>query len=171
MTATAHDLQIVAAGSERVAEVKPLFLSLHAHHRACAPGAAAVATFREDEDAWERRCQHYVTLLESARGHLLIAAEAGELVGYAVVSETGGQTSLATGGRMAELETLSVTPGGRGAGIGTALMDAVYKLIRSLQIEEVMLYVMDGNNGALRFYERRGMQPYLTVLLGRVPAG
>ena len=85
------------------------------------------------------------------------------------MSKTGGQTSLVTGGRMAELETLSVAEGCRGAGIGAALMDAAYELMRDLGIDEVMLYVMDGNSGALRFYERRGMQPYLTVLLGRVP--
>ncbi len=171
MSATTHDLQIVAAGPERVAELRPLFLSLHAHHRACAPGAAAVAAFRDDEDAWERRRRHYVTLLESAGGHLLIAVEGGDVVGYAFVAEIGGQTSLATGARMAEIETLSVAQGRRGAGIGAALMDAAYELLRSLGIDELMLYVMDGNDGALRFYERRGMERYLTVLLGRVPRG
>jgi ribosomal protein S18 acetylase RimI-like enzyme len=32
-----------------------------------------------------------------------------------------------------------------------------------------MLYVMDGNESAMRFYERYGMKPYLHVLVGAVP--
>ena len=35
-------------------------------------------------------------------------------------------------------------------------MDAAYDLIRELGIDELMLYLMDGNDEALRFYERRG---------------
>jgi hypothetical protein len=31
-----------------------------------------------------------------------------------------------------------------------------------------MLYVVDGNEDATRFYERLGFEPYLHVLLGRV---
>jgi ribosomal protein S18 acetylase RimI-like enzyme len=72
---------------------------------------------------------------------------------------------------MAELETLSVLPESRGAGVGTALMAAVHELARELGAGEVMLYVMDGNEDALRFYERYGMRPYLHVLLGAVPTG
>ena len=64
--------------------------------------------FRSGEDAWARRRPHYESLLESGRGHLLLAEDGGRVIGYAMVSETGGQATLATGDRMAELETLSV---------------------------------------------------------------
>lgn len=35
-------------------------------------------------------------------------------------------------------------------------------------MRELTLSVMDGNSGAMRFYERLGVRPYLTTLLGRV---
>jgi GNAT superfamily N-acetyltransferase len=62
-----------------------------------------------------------------------------------------------------------VLPGERGAGVGTALMAAVHEVVRELGIDELMLYVMDGNDGATRFYERLGLRPYLHVMLGPVP--
>ena len=68
------------------------------------------------------------------------------MIGYAMVSETGGQTTLATGDRMAELETLSVADGERGQGVGRALMDAAYAVMRELGVTEVMLYVLEGND-------------------------
>jgi ribosomal protein S18 acetylase RimI-like enzyme len=86
-----------------------------------------------------------------------------------MVSVIGGQATLATGDRMAELETLSVAEPERGRGVGSALMDAAYALIRELGISELMLYVMDGNERATRFYERLGLRPYLHVMLGPVP--
>ena len=91
------------------------------------------------------------------------------MIGYAMVSEIGGQATLATGDRVAELETLSVAEAERGLGVGRALMDAAYAVIRELGIGELMLYVMDGNDGATRFYERLGLRPYLHVMLGPVP--
>ncbi len=162
-------LAIDLAGAEHVDVLEPLFLALHAHHRACAPRAAAVAPFRDDAAARQRRSAHYRALLDEARAHLLVAREGARVVGYALVAAIGGQTSLTTGQRMAEIETLSVLPDRRGAGVGAALMDAVYERLRRDDIDELMLYVMDGNDGAARFYERRGMEPYLSVLLGRVP--
>ena len=159
---------IVTAGSERLDEVEPLFRAMHEHHRAGRPRAVAVRPFRSGEEAWERRREHYRALLDSGRGHLRLAQEGERVIGYAVVSEIGGQAALVTGARMAELESLSVLPGERGAGVGRALMAAVHELVRGLGIEELMLYVMDGNDEAMRFYERFGMRPYLHVMVGAV---
>ena len=159
-------MQIVRGDASRLDEVGPLFQAMHEHH--CA-GGPQLLPFRTSEEAWERRRPHYEALLGSGRGHLLLAEDGGRVLGYAMVSATGGQTTLATGDRMAELETLSVADGERGQGVGRALMDAAYTVMRELGIAEVMLYVLDGNDGAVRFYERLGLQPYLHVMLGRVP--
>jgi ribosomal protein S18 acetylase RimI-like enzyme len=161
-------VQIVQGDSSRIDDVEPLFKGMHEHHRAGRPRAAEVRGFRSGEEAWERRREYYRGLLGSGRGHLLLAEEGGRAVGYAMVSEVRGQATLQTGARMAELESLAVLDGRRGAGVGSALMAAVHDLIRELGIAEVMLYVMDGNEGAMRFYERYGMRPYLHVLVGEV---
>lgn len=38
-----------------------------------------------------------------------------------------------------------------------------------LGVRELTLSVMDGNTRAMRFYERLGMRPYLTTMVGPVP--
>jgi ribosomal protein S18 acetylase RimI-like enzyme len=162
-------MEIVRADGSRLDEVKPLFKAMHEHHRAGGPGAAEVRPFRAGGEAWERRRAHYASLFAAGRGHLLLAERDGRAIGYAMVSEIGSQATLQVGARMAELESLSVAPGERGAGVGTALMAATHELIRELGIDELMLYVMDGNERALRFYERYGMRPYLHVLVGAIP--
>lgn len=163
-------MDIVRGDAARIDELEPLFKAMHEHHRAGGPRAAQVRAFRSAGEAWERRREHYRGLVASGRGHVLLAEEDGRAIGYAVVSEVGGQATLQTGPRMAELESLAVLPGERGAGVGSALMAAVHELIRSLGIDDVMLYVMDGNESAMRFYERYGMRPYLHVLVGTVPS-
>jgi ribosomal protein S18 acetylase RimI-like enzyme len=159
-------MEIIRGDASRLDEVGPLFKAMHEHHRS---GRAQMLPFRPSVDAWERRRSHYARLLESGRGHLLLAEEGGRAIGYAMVSVGGGQATLATSDRVAELESLSVAEDERGRGVGRALMDAAYAVIRELGIGEVMLYVVDGNDGATRFYERLGMRPYLHVMLGRVP--
>ena len=86
-----------------------------------------------------------------------------------MVSVGGGEATLATGDRVAELETLSVAEDERGRGVGRALMDAAYAVMRELGAGEVMLYVLDGNEDAMRFYDGFGLKPYLHVMLGTVP--
>jgi ribosomal protein S18 acetylase RimI-like enzyme len=162
-------MEIVRADETRLDELEPLFKAMHEHHRAGGPRAAEVRAFRTADDAWARRREHYRGLFAAGRAHLLLAEDGGRAVGYAMVSEIGGQATLETGARMAELESLSVLPSERGGGIGSALMAAAHDLLRELGIEELMLYVMDGNERALRFYERYGMRPYLHVLVGAVP--
>jgi ribosomal protein S18 acetylase RimI-like enzyme len=161
-------MKILRGDLDRLDEVRPLFQAMHRHHRAL---GEQVVPFRSDEEAWERRRRHYVTLLESGRGHLLLAEEDGRAIGYAMVSMGRGQATLATGERVAELETLSIAEGERGRGVGRALMDAAYAVIVELGATEVMLYVLDGNDDAMRFYERYGLRPYLHVMLGPVDAG
>ena len=160
-------MEIVRGDASRLDDVGPLFKAMHAHHRA---GGAQVLPFRPDDEAWARRRPHYESLLASGRGHLLLAQDGGRVLGYAMVSETGGQTTLTTGDRMAELETLSVAEGERGQGVGRALMDAAHAVMRELGVTEVLLYVLEGNDGATRFYERLGLRPYLRVMLGPVPS-
>jgi len=159
-------MEIVRGDASRLDEVGPLFQAMHRHHRDL--GAQALP-FRSDEEAWTRRRAHYEALLESGRGHLLLAEEGERVVGYAMVSEVGGQATLATADRVAELESLSVAEDERGRGVGRALMDAACAVARDRGLGELMLYVLEGNEEAVRFYERYGLRPYLRVMLGPVP--
>ena len=47
----------------------------------------------------------------------------------------------------------------RGHGIGTALLDAVDAELASRGVTDLMIGVMEGNDGARRLYESRGLVP------------
>ena len=162
-------MEIVRGDLSRLDDVGPLFKAMHEHHRAGHMRATEVAPFRSGDEAWARRREYYVSLLGSGRGHLLLAEDGGRVIGYAMVSEVGGQATVATGDRVAELESLAVAEGERGRSVGSALTEAAYAVMRDLVVAEVMLYVVDGNEEATRFYEQLGLRPYLHVMLGRVP--
>ena len=98
----------------------------------------------------------------------MIAEDAGQAVGYAVVRMRGPEESWETG-PIAELETLSVLPEHRGRGIGTALMDAFHDELRKTGTRHWSVAVISANADAVRFYERQGLVQYLSTYLGRVP--
>jgi ribosomal protein S18 acetylase RimI-like enzyme len=86
-------------------------------------------------------------------------------VGYALVTvRPGPDDTWVSGGRLAELETLSVDPEERGQGIGTRLLDAVDAELARLGIGDLFIAALVGNEGALRLYERRGLRPVMTYL-------
>ena len=164
-------LRIVSAGTERVDEVEPLWLAMHEVHVGAGPQAAEVRPFRAPAETWRRRRQVYERLLsDEGDGHLLLAEQDGVICGYAVLAFSAGQASIATGDRVAELESLSVLQDFRGRGIGSALMGEVRALAVTDGARELTLAVMDGNDAALSFYARFGMRPYVTLLLGALDA-
>ena len=152
------EIAITRAGAERIDDVEPLWHAMHRHHRSVASHLAAVAPFRSDNESWVRRR----AFSERAEGD-------GRLVGYAAVAVSGTEATLEVGVRVGELESLSVLPEERGNGLGGRLMDAVFEELRRLGVEEIVLAVMEGNDDAVRFYERRGLVPYLRLTIGRVP--
>jgi ribosomal protein S18 acetylase RimI-like enzyme len=111
---------------------------------------------------------HYQRLLNQSGSFVLIAEQAEQAVGYALVAVYGGSDTWQTPDQVAELETLSVLPEARGAGIGSALVHAVYKELRQAGITEITVKVIASNKDALRFYERRGLFPKLILLQGSI---
>jgi GNAT superfamily N-acetyltransferase len=77
-------------------------------------------------------------------------------------------TSWRASDPLAELSILAVAPGERGAGVGTALLDAVEARLADLGVADMTIDVVAGNAGALRLYERRGAVPFVVELIQRV---
>jgi ribosomal protein S18 acetylase RimI-like enzyme len=80
-----------------------------------------------------------------------------------------GADTWITGERIAELESISVLPEHRGAGIGSALFGALDRELEARGIEDVVIGALPGNEGAIRMYERRGYRPtwlYLSRFAG-----
>lgn len=156
------DIAIRSLDPSEVDLLAPLWRAL-LDHVAGLPGA--LVPIRPFEQSWplER-----AEMLEALAGDafILVASRGGEPVGYAWVNIEGPDPVWYTGDTRAELVHLSVVDGERGAGIGTALMDAVDAELARLGVEDVEIGVDTANDEAVRFYERRGYRPDFQIYYG-----
>jgi ribosomal protein S18 acetylase RimI-like enzyme len=163
---------ITRAGAEALDRLRPLWLELHHHHQAV--GGPALGPYVDDDTSWTACRATYAKLL-TGDGFALLAERDGELLGYALVAvmpaaETLLDDTWRVGERVAEIETISVAPAERGAGIGTALLDRVDAELAAAGIDDVLIGAVVTNADAIRLYERRGFRPawlYMTRLAGR----
>ena len=95
------------------------------------------------EDRWRTVLRH---------GRHLVAESAGAVVGFA---SFGPARSEGEEGR-AEVYSLYVHPDSWGIGAGRALMEQMEKELCASGYDEAMLWVLDDNPRARRFYERAG---------------
>jgi ribosomal protein S18 acetylase RimI-like enzyme len=145
---------------EDIPGLHELWLELHHHH---ARVGAAVGPYVDDDSSWAVRSSSYREWLSDPRSLLLLARDGSGLIGYALVRvmEAGAdlRDSWQVPNVVAELETLIVAERARGAGLGTRLLDEVDAELEQLGIEELMVGLIPGNDGAKRLYERRGFKP------------
>ena len=112
------------------------------------------------------RCRRW---LREPDTFFVVAETAGKPAGYAFVTVGPSYASWSTGERLAELETLSVLPERRGSGIGAALIDAVWKRLSELGVEDMQITTTTTNVDSHRFYEREGFQQRFVVYHGKTP--
>jgi GNAT superfamily N-acetyltransferase len=140
-------IEITRGREELVDAVRPLWLALRDHHHQVAP---ALGPVRSDDDTWARRRANYTGwLADDERSFLLLARRDGEVLGYAFVRPVR---------HALELETLSVLPAARGAGLGARLIALVREEVARGGYEGLYLSAVATNADALRFYEREGFR-------------
>jgi ribosomal protein S18 acetylase RimI-like enzyme len=152
-------LEITRGAADRLDELEPLWRSMHAHHAAMAPQVAPV---RPSEESWRRRRAEYAAWLAAGDAQLLIAERERRAVGYLMLRFMSGASTWAIGERVAEIESLSVLEGERGAGIGAKLIAEARQRAHGARL---LVSVVHANDGALRFYEREGFGPFYVLLL------
>jgi GNAT superfamily N-acetyltransferase len=164
------DVSIVKVGAERLDELEQLWLALHAHQTSVDPGIEGIPP-RPPDESWPLRRANYLRWLHDDADAFVLIAETNdaESIAYALVSIHAADDTHVTGARIAELQTLSVLPSHRNAGLGTRMMETVFSELRSLGIHELVITMIATNEPARRFYERFGFRPWLTVALGKVP--
>jgi GNAT superfamily N-acetyltransferase len=93
----------------------------------------------------------------SARSHTLVAVADAGVVGFAHTRPTRDEDADAK--RVGELTAIYVSPDQWGSGAGRLLMTAVVERLRRSGFAEAMLWVLEENPRARRFYERAGWHP------------
>jgi ribosomal protein S18 acetylase RimI-like enzyme len=162
-------VRIAPAGPERIPDLEPLTRSLHAHHLTVDPDIPGIPP-RDADDWWAIRRARYEGWLAEPGSFLLVAKDdAPALVGYAFVTFHGIDDSHTTGERFAELQSLVVSPGRRGEGIGSELLHEVYRQVRARGVEEMVIGVLATNEPAMRLYRREGFAPWVVLTMGKVP--
>jgi GNAT superfamily N-acetyltransferase len=162
-------LELRYAAATEIDAVEPLWNALQAHHTAISPDLGEGTPNREPGDAWEMRRSKYERWLQEPDTFFVLAEAAGEPVGYAFVTVGRGYASWRTGQRLAELETLSVLPEHRGAGVGSALLDAAWGRLAELGVGDMAITTTTTNVDSHRFYEREGFQQRFAVYYGKAP--
>jgi ribosomal protein S18 acetylase RimI-like enzyme len=162
-------VRIVLAGLERIPDLEPLTRSLHAHHLTVDPNIPGIPP-RDADDWWTIRRARYEGWLAEPESFLLVADDGvPTLAGYALVTFHGIDDSHMTGERVAELQSLVVSPGRRGEGLGTELLHEVYRQVRARGVEEMVIGVLATNAPAMRLYRREGFEPWVILTMGKVP--
>lgn len=118
-------------------------------------------------EAWERLLQAgggrgRVILGESPASVLLAENDTGEIVGICAYGEARGG-ELAAGEAVpegtGELMFINFEPGSWGTGLARQLLDAAVAGLRQLGYRQAVLFVLDSNRRAQRFYEKAGWGP------------
>jgi RimJ/RimL family protein N-acetyltransferase len=150
-------------------QLEPLWNALQHHHVEVTPDLGPRTRERSDQEAWRIRRAKYERWLSDPDTFFIVATVGGEPAGYAFVTVGMPYASWDAGERLADLETLSILPGHRGAGIGTALIDAVWNRLAELGVADMQIVTTSTNVGAKRFYERHGFSHRLDVYCGKRP--
>jgi RimJ/RimL family protein N-acetyltransferase len=158
-----------AATTEELASLEPVWNALQAHHSEITPDLGPRTPKRDLPDAWRIRRSKYERWLSDPDTFFVVAEADGEPVGYAFVTIGSPYAGWATGDRLAELETLSVLASHRGEGVGAALLDAVWKRLAELGVEDMAITTTATNVDAQRFYERHGFSQRFAVYYGKSP--
>ncbi|MDO3636985.1 GNAT family N-acetyltransferase [Mycolicibacterium arseniciresistens] len=164
--------QVRSGSADDLESLAPLWIAVHHRHVESMP---ELAPYVDDDASWSERRGVYAELLAKPDTVLLLASVAGELVGYGLahvmaVGDTWVADTWRTGGRIGEIESLSVLPAYRGTGLGSQLLEALERRLHEQGVKDIVLGVLSGNTDAIRLYERRGYRPtwlYLSKFEGR----
>lgn len=140
------DITLHSGGSELLAQVKPLWLEQRAFH-----AELAHESWREEmrNRSFERRCEQL--LAKAVHGfHVILAERANQAIGYVLCSLNSE--------RRGEVDSFLVTAAERRQGIGRALLTAAMQWLAAQQPADIIVEVLNGNDGALQLYKGFGFR-------------
>jgi ribosomal protein S18 acetylase RimI-like enzyme len=159
---TTPGVTIEPLDSAQIELLEPLWRSLIDHIREL----GCVVSLVPHELSWPRRRAIYQELFADGESFALGAWRGEQLIGYAMIHVAPPDAVWFTGSRYAELTSLCLAPGERGGGIGTALLDAAEAGLLERGLDQYVIGVDSVNDGARRFYERRGFRDGFHLMHG-----
>jgi ribosomal protein S18 acetylase RimI-like enzyme len=111
---------------------------------------------------WEER-------IAAPWGHVLVAVQEDRVVGFAAGGNT--QDEDVDPARVGEIYVLYIHPQVWRRGWGTALLDELMQHLRGDGFEEVILWVLEGNEHAIPFYRAAGFEADGASRVKRRPDG
>jgi ribosomal protein S18 acetylase RimI-like enzyme len=157
-----RDVTIGRLDGAQIDLLEPLWRSLIDHIREL----GSVVSLVPHEQSWPRRRAIYQELFADGESFALGAWRGEQLVGYAMIHIAPPDAVWFTGSRYAELTSLCLAPAERGDGLGTELLDAVEAGLLERGLDEYVIGVDSVNDGARRFYERRGFRDGFHLMHG-----
>ena len=138
---TAEDCDLMAVGAVHQRSRADAYAHILSPETLAARPAEWFGEWWTERHRWERDTHH-----------LTVADRAGEVVGFTYVgpSETPG---------CAELYAIHVLPDVLGTGVGHLLMANALPQLAAVGGDRAVLWVLEANNRARRFYDREGWTP------------
>lgn len=128
--------------------------AVHVETWQAAYGALLPADFLASLDMAQRvRSWHDRLLAGDAERSTVVAERDGAIVGFAV---TGAARDEGAGASVGELMALYCHPRAWGSGVGRALITDAVERLSAAGYEEAILWVLEGNERAERFYRAAG---------------
>lgn len=112
------------------------------------------AVFLQGLDVAERSAEWRRRLVDGVA--VILAEEADGLAGFVACGPASGAER---GAEEWEIYNLHVAPLCKGVGLGSRLFDAAAELGRGQGARDLVLWVVETNDAARAFYERKGMRP------------
>ncbi|ELA9085447.1 GNAT family N-acetyltransferase [Vibrio alginolyticus] len=103
----------------------------------------------------EKRQKLWLNIIERNLAEVFVADCDDKLVGFLCF----GQPKTLKGTKVYELSSIYIAPVKIGAGVGQSLYDECERILRVLEAEKVLLWVLDTNKRALNFYTKQGFVP------------
>lgn len=122
---------------------------------------------RSAADSWPRCREEFAGWLADGSGVLWLARADtdSELLGFLICRLIGSGPIFDLGDRRGEVDSLVVADHARGQGVGTALLAACRADLVGRGCRWWQIAVADGNDDALRLYDRLGFRPWVHELV------
>jgi len=141
-------MDIIELDRKRLQDVKGLWEELNSHH------GRLSSNFKEHFDSFtfEDRIKK---LTDSAHLSIFVATHDGSYIGYCIVTADKDK---------GEIDSIYIQPTYQGQGIGERLMQKALDWFNERECSELMIYVAEGNESVLEFYEKFGFRKRFVVL-------